>query len=268
MGVTTIEWAHYTFNPWRGCEKISPGCKHCYAAAMDARWGNDNWGKDKPRPIASENYWRQPLRWNDAAARAGERKRVFCASMADVFEERPDLVEPRLRLFRLILATPQLDWMLLTKRPQNLETMLPWRSWSGLRPQQGDLGTPFPNVWIGTTVEDADHIWRAWMLARVPAAQRFVSVEPMLGPLELGLRLPMRDDERGYGWRTLGDRIHWVICGAESGHHARPMREDWVRALRDECQAAGVSFFYKQKLDGRKKVSLPLLDGRQWMETP
>src|SRR5688572_29932027 len=133
MAITKIEWTAtvrpdgtvspgYTFNPWRGCAKVSPGCTHCYAETLSKRNPAvlGTWGKDGVRAIGSDAYWRQPLAWNRAAKQAGERRRVFCASLADVFEDRPDLVGPRHRLVDLIQLTQHLDWLLLTKRPENI----------------------------------------------------------------------------------------------------------------------------------------------------
>ena len=119
-----IEWTDHTFNPWWGCEKVSPGCAHCYADAFAKRLGHGTtrpklWGPGSERKVASEAMWREPIKWNRSAEKAGKRARVFCASMADVFEDRPDLLVPRARLFRLVAATPHLDWLLLTKRPEN-----------------------------------------------------------------------------------------------------------------------------------------------------
>src|SRR5262245_38941981 len=146
---TNIQWCDHTFNPWRGCTKVSPGCQHCYAETLAAR--NPKvlgvWGPHGTRVIASESMWREPLKWNKKAEIAGVRRRVFCASLADVFEDRPELVEPRYRLWRLIVNTPYLDWLLLTKRPENAGRML---ADGGSLP--GILG--FPSIWLGVSVED------------------------------------------------------------------------------------------------------------------
>lgn len=217
-----IEWTHHTFNPWWGCTKVSPGCKHCYAESWARRVGIEVWGARAPRRELSDGYWRQPLAWNAKAERRSERHRVFCASMADVFEDRGDVDALRARLWPLIEATRNLDWLLLTKRPQNILRLAPW-------------GSRWPtNVWVGCTAENqrwADK--RLPELLRVPAAVRFVSAEPLLGPLDLSSWLGSR-------------RISWVIAGGESGHKARPMNPEWARALRDQCDAAGVPFLFKQ----------------------
>ncbi|MFN9822321.1 MAG: DUF5131 family protein, partial [Akkermansiaceae bacterium] len=139
---TSIEWTDHTFNPWWGCEKVSPACQHCYAETFSKRIGPAVWGAHAPRRFFGEAKWAEPLQWNAEAKNAGERKRVFCASMADVFENRKDLDEWRSKLWRLIEITPMLDWLLLTKRPQNIGKMVPWKNeWPD-------------NIWLGTTVEN------------------------------------------------------------------------------------------------------------------
>lgn len=240
-----IEWTHHTFNPWRGCTKVSAGCKHCYAETLSGRNPGTLgiWGKNGTRAIGVESYWKQPIKWNKDAALAGERRRVFCASLADVFEgpeSMPaDAVElvaaARRRLFDLIQATPNLDWLLLTKRPENITAMLPL-GW----------GDGYPNVWLGTSVEDqaaADK--RIPILLAVPARVRFLSCEPLLGSVDLGLMgtLPAEISPR---YSLVYERLHWVIVGGESGGGARPMHPEWARSLRDQCTSAGVAFHFKQ----------------------
>lgn len=251
MGANTnIEWCKHTFNIRWGCTKVSMACDFCYAEAFDHRLGGAHWGPHAPRRLLSDDYWREPLKWNAAAAKAGERHRVFSSSMADVFENVDDGQLPR--LWDLIRLTPALDWLLLTKRPQNIARMLP-----------PDWGAGWPNVWLGTSVEnqtEADR--RIPHLLAVPAAVRFLSCEPLLGPVRLVLTgLPGWDEDwklcalTGQEWAGRGfdqdaplmePRIHWVIVGGESGPGARPMHPDWARALRDQCVAAGVPFFFKQ----------------------
>jgi len=123
---SSIEWTHHTFNPWWGCTKVSPACDHCYAETWAKRVGQAVWGKESPRRFFSDKHWTEPIRWNADAVADGERRRVFCASMADVFESRAELNPWRIRLWELIEATPMLDWLLLTKRPQNIGKMVPW----------------------------------------------------------------------------------------------------------------------------------------------
>ena len=266
--LSSIEWTDHTFNPWWGCTRVSPGCEHCYAESWAKRFGVA-WGRTAERRSASEKVWSAPLRWNRNAALAGRPARVFCASMADVFEDRRDLDDARARLWDLIDATPNLIWLLLTKRPENILSLVPdvwvpthsveeWAHWPA-------------NVWVGTTVEDqrrADE--RIPHLLDVPAPVRFLSCEPLLGPVNLehqlatvgtcptcdgccsvpvpggGMACPdCYDDPSGQGARTV-PQIHWVIAGGESGPHARPMHPDWARRLRDQATDAGVPFLFKQ----------------------
>ena len=226
---TKIEWTDHTFNPWIGCQKVSPGCDHCYAEAMmDHRYGRVQWGPHGERVRTSVANWRKPRQWAKAAN--GSRPRVFCASLADVFDNKaPD--GAREDLFELIRATPQLDWLLLTKRAENIRKMLP-----------PDWGEGWRHVWLGTTTEDQQHFDRRWPILRtVPAVVRFISYEPALGPLVLGDRCP-----------------DWIICGGESGGGARMMDPQWARDLRDECAAAGVMYFFKQ-MTGKKPIPEDLL---------
>lgn len=240
MGDTTgIEWTDHTFNPWWGCVRVSPACEHCYAETFAARFGV-KWGVKAERKIASEKVWNDPLRWDRAAEKAGVRRKVFCASMADIFEDRRDLDEPRARVFALIERTPHLDWQLLTKRPEAVMRLVP-ESWRG--------GFPH-NVWMGTTVEDqrrADE--RIPHLLALPARVKFLSCEPLLGSVDISFWT-----HRPCGWSgcgTCGQRpllpfIDWVIAGGESGPGARPMHPGWVRSLRDQCTRDDVPFFFKQ----------------------
>jgi len=242
---TSIEWATHTFNPWRGCAKVSTGCANCYAETMAKRTGiHGTWGKDGERVVSSDAYWRQPIKWNRDAAREGVRRRVFCASMADVFEDRRDLDGPRERLYGLIEATPNLDWLLLTKRPENAARLF---DWSVLGCFDADEWPP--NVWLGTSAENqatADE--RIPHLLAVPAAVRFLSVEPLLGPVDL---MPWLDEE---GYDAPGDggevrplpAVDWVIVGGESGPGARPCDVAWIRSVRDQCREAGTPCFVKQ----------------------
>ena len=257
---TAIQWTHHTFNPWWGCTKISEGCTNCYAEAWDKRTGGTHWGKTSWRRFFGAKHWQEPVKWNAAAKAAGERRRVFCASMADVFEDPPGetgsaVGRERERLWALIRETLFLDWQLLTKRPGNIWSMLP-----------SDWGNGYANVWLGTSAEDQGR-WdeRVPLLLSVPGFRvlRFVSAEPLLGQID-----PMFDIHRG--WRdSPSPQVEWLIVGSESGPHARPMLEEWVRRLRDECLEHGVAFFLKQYTDEHgKKVGLPILDGRRWAEFP
>lgn len=218
-----IEWTHHTFNPWWGCLKVSPACKHCYAETFSRRVGVEVWGSRAPRKFFGEAHWREPLKWNREAEAEGSRARVFCASMADVFEARTDLNAPRAQLWSLIEQTPALDWLLLTKRPQNVARMSPWK---GRWPH---------NVWLGTTVEN-----QKYAEERIPhlmenlAVCRFLSCEPLLGTLDLT------------PWLRKKGTLHWVIAGGESGALARPMHPDWALDLRDQCAKHRVAFHFKQ----------------------
>lgn len=232
MGTNSkIEWTHHTFNPWWGCVRVSPACKHCYAETWAKRLGQlDLWGKDGPRRFFSDAHWKEPLKWNKEAAAAGERRRVFCASMADVFEDRRDLDSSRERLWALIEATPHLDWLLLTKRIQHVKKLAPWRP-----------GTAWPNnIWLGTTAEN-----QRWLEKRVDgllvhnAAIRFLSAEPLLGHLDVSPWLSRPHSQGPNG-------INWIIAGGESGVKARLMNPAWAEDLRDQCEAAGVPFHFKQ----------------------
>ncbi len=219
-----IEWTHHTFNPWWGCSKVSPACKNCYAETWAKRVGSDVWGANAKRRFFTEKHWKEPIRWNREAHLAGERRRVFCASMADVFERRSELNMWRERLWDLIEETPMLDWLLLTKRPQNITKMTPWP----------DCDWP-ENVWLGTTVEN-----QHWVDKRLPyllrhnAKVRFLSCEPLLGYLDLARASKKFDYE-----------INWVIAGGESGSHSS-MNPEWVRDLRDQCKSIGAAFHFKQ----------------------
>jgi len=215
-----IEWTTHTFNPWWGCVKMSPACKFCYAESWAKRLGEPVWGIQAERRFFGDHHWAEPIRWNKNAVESGERPRVFCASMADVFEDREDLDLHRERLWKLIEATPALDWLLLTKRPDRVRSCTPW-------------GNSWPNnVWLGTTTENQE--WaneRLPALADIPAAVRFISAEPLLGPLSLR------------GWT---DAIDWVITGGESGPKARPSSPSWFLSLLNECMTADIPFHFKQ----------------------
>lgn len=247
-----IEWCDHTFNPWIGCTKVSPACDHCYAEAWDARGLQGQptrWGPHADRTRTSAANWNKPRAWNRKAAAEGQRYRVFCASLADVFDNHKS-IEPELRadLWKLIRETPHLDWLLLTKRPQNIAKMLPY-SW-------GDGG--WHNVWLGTTVEnqtEADR--RIPALLSVPARVRFLSCEPLIGPVDLTKVDPKIYAATGNAltgrWRWEGGPVRnewrgldWVITGGESGPDYRPADPDWFRHLRDQCKAAGVPFLFKQ----------------------
>lgn len=216
MKNSKIGWTDHTFNPWIGCTKVSEECRYCYAEALELRWGKDLWGPGKERQRTSTAYWRQPLAWDKEAARDGVRPRVFCASLADVFDEAvPD--EWRWDLFGLIGNCENLDWLLLTKRPALAAAF---------------FAAAMANVWLGVSAGNQERaIERIPVLLSIPAVVHFVSVEPMLGPVSFSFSEQQPD---------------WVICGGESGPHQRPMAMKWALDLSDDCARAGIPFFMKQ----------------------
>jgi len=223
---TAIEWCHCTFNPWWGCVEVSPACDHCYARELAKRYGHPVWGKDAPRRFFGEGHWTEPVRWNRRAGQAGERWRVFCASMADIGEQRGDAVgrqmdEARQRLWGVIANTPHLDWLLLTKRPQFYRRGVP----------AGVLA--LPNVWPGVTVESPQYLWRFDELAGVETAgPKWISYEPALAWVDFR---PCY--ERG---------LRWLLIGGENSGKARPFHWQWARASVLHCRAHGGAPFFKQ----------------------
>ncbi|MDY0747333.1 phage Gp37/Gp68 family protein [Paucibacter sp. R3-3] len=264
---SNIEWCDSTFNPWEGCQHAGPGCDNCYAENRNARYAGGqavNWGPGAPRRRTSVANWRKPVAWNlgaDAFEREhGRRRRVFCASLADVFDNQ---VDPAWRadLFELIRKTPRLDWLLLTKRIGNAEAMIkaaiadldigysvPFAAW------------PWPNVWLGATaVNQAEADRDIPKLLATPAHMRFLSIEPMLGPIDLTRIQVCGGDAEIYPLigttECVNDEgvpaddvpaVNWIIAGGESGPKARPMHPDWARSLRDQCTRPDVPFLFKQ----------------------
>lgn len=228
MENSKISWTDHTFNPWIGCTKVSPGCANCYAETlMDHRFNKVKWGPDGERVATSGATWKQVQRWNHAAAGSGQRKRVFVASLADVFEDNEALTDWRCGLWGLIEECTSLDFLLLTKRPENVMRMTP-AYWD-------DFCWP-PHVWIGTSVESQEYVNnRLYQLYLLPEqCRRFVSAEPLLGPLNL---------------KKYHNTIDWLIVGGESGNNnkrIRPMDADWARWLRDWAQMHNIPFFMKQ----------------------
>jgi protein gp37 len=264
---TKIEWCDSTMNPWLGCTKVGPGCDNCYAeATLDHRLHLVNWGAGQPRKHTAHAYWQQPLKWNETpffqCASCGwrgtdrdrlksfalhgrcckqmslrpARRRVFCASLADVFDNQVP-VHWRRELFDLIELTPGLDWLLLTKRIGNVVDMVrEARSWDWM------LGRR--NVWLGATIVNQEEADRDIpKLLETPAHVRFLSCEPLLGPMTLNPWLLSEHGRRAIGAPS---GIDWVIVGGESGPNARPMHPQWARDIRDQCDAAGVPMLYKQ----------------------
>lgn len=217
-----IQWTTHTFNPWWGCEKVAQGCKNCYAEGVATRfYGRKVWGpaSKTERKIASEKVWHDPQRWNRAAEKAGVRAQVFCLSMGDCLEDHPMLVEPRKRLVGVIESTPWLDWQLLTKRPENAD-MLGW-------------GTAWPeNVWFGASAANqAEYETACRHLNRAHAPLRFLSLEPLIGPIEIDI---------------LARMIDWIIVGGESGQGARPCCTAWIDSIVRACSAVDIPCFVKQ----------------------
>ena len=263
---TGIGWTDSTFNPWFGCQAISPGCDHCYAETLTKRTGLVGWGPGEPRRLSSDANWKRPLKWNREAEAAGVRRRVFCASLADVFDNAVP-VEWRDRLWVTIRLTPWLDWQLLTKRPQNIKKMLP-EDWE--EDEHGRWRNGYPNVCLGTTVENREQAaTRLPHLIALAAPVRFVSAEPLLESIDLEyIKLPGKgltlnaltgfySFDQPCGIQEAAERlskvptpiskhVDWVICGGESGHGARPMAPGWERSLRAQCALEGVPYFFKQ----------------------
>ena len=306
--VTKIEWTATrmqdgtvipgaTFNPWEGCVRVSPACLNCYAAERDKRYhaGEIHWGKDAPRKPMSEAYWKKPLYWDAQAKLLGVRRRVFCGSLCDIAEDHPSetVIEGRKRLVGLIENTPHLDWLTLTKRPENFLRLFPW----------GESAWP-ENIVAMTTVENQKYAdQRIPHLLAVPTRNNGLSCEPLLGPLDLSAWLAppgewkcpkcryhltkkllrASDGAVGVNMDTAREicpndgatlvpnpAIKWVIAGGESGGAARPSRLEWFRDLRDQCVAAGIPFHFKQfgehtpyyeAVEGRNIVTREYPDG-------
>lgn len=249
-----IEWTDHTFNPWIGCTKVSPACDNCYAEAWNKRFKCDNWGPHADR--RRTKTWGNPVKWNKQAMANNTRYRVFCASLADVFDNHKSILpEWRAELWKLIKETPYLDWLLLTKRPQNIEKYLP-DDWHG----------GYENVWLGTTVESQEEADRRIPhLLNIMCEKRFLSCEPLLGPVDLNRIHEKYTDTFGLhiqSWESClnGERfdiwsdgpqpgypkIHWVITGGESGINHRPDNIEWYRSLRDQCAETNTPFLFKQ----------------------
>ena len=230
---SAIEWTDATWNPVTGCTKISPGCKHCYAERLAARllaMGNPRY-KNGFKVTLHPDQLELPLRWR-------KPKRIFVNSMSDLFHD--DVPEDFIKRVLLTAAnSPWHSYQILTKRAQRLAKLAPRLAWP-------------ENVWQGVSIENEEYAWRADHLRQVPAAVRFLSIEPLLGPINK-LRL---------------DGIDWVIVGGESGPRARAMHPDWVRSLRDQCRKHDVPFFFKQWGGRFPKAGGRELDGREWNEMP
>jgi protein gp37 len=284
LGKTKIEWTEYSWNPVSGCTPISEGCQNCYAKRMANRLrGRCGYPADEPFKVTlHKDRLEEPLRWK-------KPRRVFVCSMGDLFHE--DVSRwMRFEVMDIILQAKQHTFLILTKRPANMKEFFEW-----YYSKAGRTIETIKNLWLGVTAENqqrADE--RIPILLQIPAAVRFVSVEPMLGPVDLSLSDGVDlSVSVGTGLKPgksyLINSLDWVICGGETGPGARPMRLNWVRSLRDQCQTAGISFFFKAwgeygpnwlnddngKIEGSewmdrmgKKAAGRLLDGRTWDEMP
>ncbi len=231
MEKTKISWTDNTFNPWIGCTKVSSGCANCYAEYAQAiRYKRVVWGKGQPRKKTGTPQWKAVEKWNDEAQQNGTRTKVFCASLADVFD-REVADEWRDEVFDLIGETPHLDWQLLTKRPDKAVEYAAKTNWPA-------------NAWIGTTVENQNEVWRAELIKQIPAAVRFLSMEPLLSQVTVDLT-----------------GIDWVIVGGESGPDCRSVQKPWVEDIKVQCDNAKVPFFFKQWGGVRPDSNGHLLDG-------
>jgi protein gp37 len=295
MENTRIEWCDHTINFWWGCTKVSPACLNCYAQKRDAhlhpsvpmeyRFQNErsqaaHWGPNAPRWMRVEAAVAEAMKLAHKAA-GGPRPRVFASSMSDLFEDRPDLDEARLEAFDTMRQTPGMDWLLLTKRPELVMDLIARAKFLAVekgRDPRWSLtfawldawtnGHAPENVWMGTTVENQE--WaekRLGWLINIPAKVRFLSVEPMLGPIDL-------DGIWGYPGSAEGEDlerwpIHWVIAGGETKSGSRPPDIRWFRSLRDQCWKARVPFFFKAWGDWAPAMGdlwwNPLPDGPQFM---
>lgn len=286
---SNISWTDHTFNPWIGCTKVSPGCSNCYAATQDnlRKWTPEGWGKGKPRKRTSEANWRLPLKWNRLAAdneafHASEaplhddgefpdyqRPRVFCASLADWLDDEVPR-EWQTDLLRLVEATPNLDWLLLTKRPTNWEGVMTNALLDGVEMvHEWVNGRPPANVWIGTTVEDQQRAEeRIPELLNIPARVRFLSCEPLLERINIQWEFDYDHHGETRQSENIPEGIHWVIAGGESGPGFRPFNPDWARSLRDQCKAAGVAFHMKQMGGLRPSTMPPIPSDLQIQEFP
>lgn len=258
-----IDWCKHTFNLWWGCVEVDPACDNCYARELDKRYhGGKHWGKDAPRKFPKEPYWKEPLKWDRNAAAAGTNDLVFVESMGDLLEQREDLDAARHRFWDLVRQTHALTYLLLSKRPQFYDAMIP----------QDLVGDP--RLWLGTTIATVKGLWRAAALnENKHAPVRFASMEPLLEETPIAKHLITAD--------TIG--INWVITGCESGPKARYTPTDWYRRLQQECAAAEVSFFLKQAPRGAEGITAgagtklqlrdgiykqPYLDGVQYIQYP
>lgn len=279
MTDSKISWTTKTWNPTTGCDQVSPGCDHCYALTLAARlkrMGNARYQKDGNLKTSGPGFGltlhpdklEEPLKWRKPA-------RVFVDSMSDLFHD--DVPEDFLvGVFTTMRRAPQHQFQILTKRPRRMANLLADDEFASMVGGWDlHMEWPLPNVWLGTSVEDQKRAdLRIPLLLETPAAVRFLSCEPLLGPITF--RWAEWDGNYGPGWRERGGSayhldglkgIHWVIAGGESGPDYRPLDLEWARTIRDECVEAGVPFFYKQGSGPRSEMHKEL-DGRTWSEMP
>lgn len=262
---TKISWATHTFNAWMGCSKVSPACANCYAESWSKRSGLVVWGNEGTRRRTSIAKWREPYKWNERAKEQGIRERVFVNSLSDWAEARKELDPIRADLFKLIRECDGLDFLLLTKRADNIINCLPV-----------DWGMGYPNVWLGVTAEDQEWFDRRvnilwWLKQRFPSVIMFVSCEPLLGLIDARWALEsveLRDRPIEDGGAIYSEGIDWIIAGGESGPKHRPLDLDHVRALRDQCEEFEASFFFKQIGGFRPDSGGCLLDGQEYKQMP
>ena len=276
MGQTSISWTAtvlpdgttlpgYTFNPWIGCTKVSAGCLNCYAERQNNfhKWNLNGWGDNAPRVRTSKNNWKQPIKWAKQAVKDGVTRRVFCASLADVFDKNID-DSWWVQLFDLIYDTQKiggLEWLILTKRPENIHSFY------------DEMFEELTNIRIGITCENQEMAdLRIPELLRNWHGKNFISYEPALSKVDFVssiFRPGIWELTGGDEYTKIGLRgIDWVICGCESGNNARPMNLDWARLVRDQCVFADIPFLMKQMVIDGKLVREPYLDGKQWIEFP
>lgn len=300
---TGISWCDHTFNLWWGCWKIADECKNCYADATAHRYVSqfgELWGRSAARRFFGDKHWNELAKWNRDAVRDGVRRRVFVGSMCDWAEIHPDSAiaaqqdAARARLWLEIRDCRGLDFLMLTKRPESAAKLVPWspEMFAG----QDHECDPWPNVWLGVTAGTREAVRvNVPVLRSIPAVVHFISCEPILEHITeaewdhaLAFRHP---DHHGHigsivvDSQTMPSAIDWLIVGDESGHGARPAQVDWVRTAREAAQRHGVAFHFKQwagvdvagiggrlpspgKQNHRRKIHLPLLDGKQWAQFP
>lgn len=261
---TAISWCDHTKNLWWGCWKIADECLHCYADSTADRYAPGHWGRTAPRKFFDDKNLNELLKWNRKAAKDGVRRRVFVGSMMDWAEIHPvaeinaKMDERRAAFWKLVPQCDWLDFLMLTKRPENAAGLLPWMAPEAIGPSGTvQIAEPWPNVWLMTTAGTIKSLRRVVPVLRsIPAAVRGISCEPLLEEITAS-------DWRDALAPTKGEGpVHWLIVGNESGHKRRPAELEWVRIARDEAERYGVAFHFKQWVESNgKKIHLPVIDG-------